>query len=85
MKSLRTDDIIGAKPRIRHPPKNLVHEQRVYQQAQFNPQYNNNIDDNTHYGAYADNNNNNTYQGEDAYTDNIKNDNNNIKNDGHSS
>ena len=35
MKSLRTDDILGAKPRIRHAPRNLIHEQRSQQQQQY--------------------------------------------------
>lgn len=26
MKSLRTDDILGAKPRIRHAPKNIIRD-----------------------------------------------------------
>ena len=26
MNSLRTDDILGAKPRVRHMPKNLIRE-----------------------------------------------------------
>ena len=30
MKSLRTDDIIGAMPRVRHMPKNLYRENQSY-------------------------------------------------------
>ena len=29
MNSLRTDDILGAKPRVRHMPKDLIRERRV--------------------------------------------------------
>jgi hypothetical protein len=29
MNSLRTDDILGAKPRVRHMPLNLLRERRV--------------------------------------------------------
>ena len=29
MKSLRTDDILGAKPRVRHMPLNLLRERNV--------------------------------------------------------
>lgn len=31
MNSLRTDDILGAKPRVRHMPKDLIRERRVAQ------------------------------------------------------
>lgn len=31
MNSLRTDDILGAKPRVRHMPKDLVRERRLVQ------------------------------------------------------
>lgn len=30
MKSLRTDDIIGAMPRVRHMPKNLYRDNQSY-------------------------------------------------------
>ena len=29
MNSLRTDDILGAKPRVRHMPKNLIRERAI--------------------------------------------------------
>lgn len=29
MNSLRTDDILGAKPRVRHMPRNLIRERQV--------------------------------------------------------
>lgn len=29
MNSLRTDDILGAKPRVRHMPKNLIRERQI--------------------------------------------------------
>lgn len=29
MNSLRTDDILGAKPRVRHMPKNLIRERSI--------------------------------------------------------
>lgn len=29
MNSLRTDDILGAKPRVRHMPKNLIREKKI--------------------------------------------------------
>jgi hypothetical protein len=32
MKSLTTDDILGAKPRIRHAPRNLIRDQKISQQ-----------------------------------------------------
>lgn len=32
MLSLKTDDIVGAKPRIRHAPRNLIRDQKLSQQ-----------------------------------------------------
>jgi hypothetical protein len=37
MKSLTTDDILGAKPKIRHAPRNLIRDQRIAQQPSHNP------------------------------------------------
>ena len=45
MKSLKTDDIMGARPRIRHPPKNVIRENYIgrYQYAHHEPQTINDI------------------------------------------
>lgn len=32
MSNLKTDDILGARPRIRHAPRNLIREQKQAQQ-----------------------------------------------------
>lgn len=32
MLSLKTEDIVGAKPRIRHAPRNLIRDQKLSQQ-----------------------------------------------------
>jgi hypothetical protein len=37
MKSLTTDDILGARPKIRHAPRNLIRDQRIAQQPSHNP------------------------------------------------
>lgn len=38
MKSLKTDDILGARPTIRHAPRNLIRDQRLsHQQASSYP------------------------------------------------
>lgn len=41
MNSLRTDDILGAKPRVRHMPKNLIRERQIPTSFLMNLQPNN--------------------------------------------
>lgn len=55
MKSLKTDDILGARPKIRHPPRNLVREQQI------SHQYGNSIDS-AYPQQYYPHNNFNTHQ-----------------------
>lgn len=37
MSNLKTDDILGARPRIRHAPRNLIRDQKLAQQSPQSP------------------------------------------------
>jgi hypothetical protein len=60
MFNLKTDDILGARPRIRHAPRNLIRDQKLSQQN--NDSYGNapyNTDSYYHQYPYSKNDNQN--------------------------
>ena len=61
MKSLRTDDILGAKPSVRHMPINLLRERKTPTSFLTNmtPEFPTNNQANPEYDNYAEQNMNN--------------------------